>query len=540
MISRINVKNKMVYYNEILAPEEFNHLYLAEQPLQEFNSRIITKSSQPFITFSSEDRKCLNTKENDLIIIRICKGNKEFQIVSKIYKWGKINIPRKIVDLLEIKSNEMVRFYIIAIDTKLDLNQRYQAIDLYELRKNKIKIIPRGLGYITIYSKQKIPITLPRFICKTSNLLELMYLVHGDGHYKYKLYFVNKSPELHEFVLNQFGNIFKIPKSLWKARILIHDLNFADYAKDYWIKILGLNSNRFYNYSKSKLNTDNRGNLRIILDNTIISLVFRFIFDKLKFDKVGSIHALNGLLCAEGGAQISRVGLHKITLSFNKMEREMFSGILDTLGLEYKTEQDRTFVISGWNRLYRFFKVFLLNEVYPFRIHVRRRENAIGGFLKHMSTITMKKYLSVIRQKDELTIKEISNLLRIRKDSVIRTIRKARYSAFLKINGAGINDNPYKASMTEEGKCLLDIINWLEEYKDVKKLVEIEENILVKKEATTSREFGCYSENRSVAELINYGIVVINKPAGPTSHQIADYAKHILKIDKAGHSGTLE
>ncbi len=41
-------------------------------------------------------------------------------------------------------------------------------------------------------------------------------------------------------------------------------------------------------------------------------------------------------------------------------------------------------------------------------------------------------------------------------------------------------------------------------------------------------------------ELINYGIVNIDKNKGPTSHLIVDYVKKILDVKKAGHSGTLD
>jgi len=64
--------------------------------------------------------------------------------------------------------------------------------------------------------------------------------------------------------------------------------------------------------------------------------------------------------------------------------------------------------------------------------------------------------------------------------------------------------------------------------------------ILIRKKAETSDKFGCIPENRSAKELINYGIVNIDKPSGPTSHQVSDYVQKILKISKAGHSGTLD
>ena len=35
-------------------------------------------------------------------------------------------------------------------------------------------------------------------------------------------------------------------------------------------------------------------------------------------------------------------------------------------------------------------------------------------------------------------------------------------------------------------------------------------------------------------------LLVVNKPPGPTSHQVVDYVKRILDVDKAGHGGTLD
>ena len=69
---------------------------------------------------------------------------------------------------------------------------------------------------------------------------------------------------------------------------------------------------------------------------------------------------------------------------------------------------------------------------------------------------------------------------------------------------------------------------------------KIKRKRLVKKEAKTNSELGCIPEHRKTEEIIDYGIVNINKPQGPTSHQVSDYVKKILGITKSGHSGTLE
>ncbi len=68
----------------------------------------------------------------------------------------------------------------------------------------------------------------------------------------------------------------------------------------------------------------------------------------------------------------------------------------------------------------------------------------------------------------------------------------------------------------------------------------IERKILVRKEAQTDEKYGCRPEERKTEEIINYGIVNINKPKGPTSHQVSDYVQKILHINKSGHSGTLD
>ncbi len=52
--------------------------------------------------------------------------------------------------------------------------------------------------------------------------------------------------------------------------------------------------------------------------------------------------------------------------------------------------------------------------------------------------------------------------------------------------------------------------------------------------------FGKYPGSRSVEEMIERGIVVLDKPKGPTSHQVTGWVKDIFSIDRAGHTGTLD
>ena len=59
-------------------------------------------------------------------------------------------------------------------------------------------------------------------------------------------------------------------------------------------------------------------------------------------------------------------------------------------------------------------------------------------------------------------------------------------------------------------------------------------------DAQTNPKFGKRPEERTWKELIHNGVIVIDKPAGPTSHQVSAYVQKILGIPKAGHSGTLD
>ena len=68
---------------------------------------------------------------------------------------------------------------------------------------------------------------------------------------------------------------------------------------------------------------------------------------------------------------------------------------------------------------------------------------------------------------------------------------------------------------------------------------KIKREILVREKAKTESKYGCKPEERSVKELINYGLVNLNKSSGPSSHQQVAYVKDIFGLKKAGHSGTL-
>jgi H/ACA ribonucleoprotein complex subunit 4 len=64
-------------------------------------------------------------------------------------------------------------------------------------------------------------------------------------------------------------------------------------------------------------------------------------------------------------------------------------------------------------------------------------------------------------------------------------------------------------------------------------LIKIDDDI-------TNDNYGHYPDKRSIESLLYYGLVLVDKPAGPTSHEVVAWMKRILEIEKAGHSGTLD
>ncbi|HKU50484.1 MAG TPA: RNA-guided pseudouridylation complex pseudouridine synthase subunit Cbf5, partial [Nitrososphaera sp.] len=56
----------------------------------------------------------------------------------------------------------------------------------------------------------------------------------------------------------------------------------------------------------------------------------------------------------------------------------------------------------------------------------------------------------------------------------------------------------------------------------------------------TNDNYGHYPDKRPIASLLDYGMILVDKPAGPASHEVVAWVKRILEIEKAGHSGTLD
>lgn len=41
-------------------------------------------------------------------------------------------------------------------------------------------------------------------------------------------------------------------------------------------------------------------------------------------------------------------------------------------------------------------------------------------------------------------------------------------------------------------------------------------------------------------EYVRYGVINLDKPSNPSSHEVVAWIKRILRVEKTGHSGTLD
>ncbi|VVB59407.1 putative tRNA pseudouridine synthase B [uncultured archaeon] len=69
------------------------------------------------------------------------------------------------------------------------------------------------------------------------------------------------------------------------------------------------------------------------------------------------------------------------------------------------------------------------------------------------------------------------------------------------------------------------------------------QQILVKQDSATDEKYGSSPEKRKIEDYVKNGLINLDKPKGPTSHEVAAWVRNIFSqfgVTKAGHSGTLD
>ena len=68
----------------------------------------------------------------------------------------------------------------------------------------------------------------------------------------------------------------------------------------------------------------------------------------------------------------------------------------------------------------------------------------------------------------------------------------------------------------------------------------LERLVVIRTEEVANPSLGTDPLERSLEDYIKYGLIVVDKQAGPTSHEIVAWVKKLLELDRAGHGGTLD
>jgi tRNA pseudouridine55 synthase len=64
--------------------------------------------------------------------------------------------------------------------------------------------------------------------------------------------------------------------------------------------------------------------------------------------------------------------------------------------------------------------------------------------------------------------------------------------------------------------------------------------VVVLDEEPSDPAYGAPPSSRSIGSLFEYGLIPLDKPRGPTSHEVVAWTRRLLGVQKAGHSGTLD
>jgi H/ACA ribonucleoprotein complex subunit 4 len=67
-----------------------------------------------------------------------------------------------------------------------------------------------------------------------------------------------------------------------------------------------------------------------------------------------------------------------------------------------------------------------------------------------------------------------------------------------------------------------------------------QEELIILSDDKTNDSFGYYPDRRPLRTYLEYGFIELDKPRGPSSHEVVAWVRKMLQMEKAGHSGTLD
>ncbi len=66
------------------------------------------------------------------------------------------------------------------------------------------------------------------------------------------------------------------------------------------------------------------------------------------------------------------------------------------------------------------------------------------------------------------------------------------------------------------------------------------DNMVILSDERTDDRYGYYPDKRPINIHLDYGFIPLDKPRGPSSHEVVAWVRKMLQREKAGHSGTLD
>lgn len=66
------------------------------------------------------------------------------------------------------------------------------------------------------------------------------------------------------------------------------------------------------------------------------------------------------------------------------------------------------------------------------------------------------------------------------------------------------------------------------------------EKLILDTKAETNNAIGGHPDSRTVEQRLASGFILLDKPAGPTSHQVASWVRDLFGLERLGHGGTLD